>query len=1607
MCDRLPSSGFGSKRPLKEFNRVRSVFDKEPMDVFQSKGAKSWSLTDLRSEKMNYIDRSSQSTVPFSPEKTQVFSVNSPVSSSLVLQSTLLPQTQDKTSIRDFLRDFSALSYDETGSINRQECIEPVKRSLSASQLLPLKKFKSTAFFVVSNKKAGEKSPEENQGDHNNGADDFQATKRPALQLKFTPPFGHVQAQEKKEMEVDVLSPVPLQRFHKSRLPVSARQRTSLPSAPNPTRVSGAGRMLGLVNEDKFVRGSLPGEEEGGIESAGATDLPSSVRGENRDHIERDHVQMQTRSIVSEFMKEASSKVISAPQRLSHIGLEARERFNSTEKDRSHVGENTAVTVAIRVRPLNVREQRLNAKSVVTVSGQEAVVHHNQQKFSFSFDFAFWSCDDQMDTYASQDIVYSKLAQPLLDKVIQGYNTCLFAYGQTGSGKSYTMMGYGDEVGIIPRFCEEIFLKSSQEPLHNVTCHLEMSYFEVYNEKIHDLLSSDKEPSQKKTSLRVREHPELGPYVAGLSSYVVGSFADVQAWLELGNKQRATAATGMNDKSSRSHSVFTVVLTQTKREEVEGVSHDHTVRSHINLVDLAGSERSTAAHTTGIRLKEGASINKSLMTLGKVICALSEASQSKKKAFIPYRDSVLTWLLKESLGGNSKTAMIAAVSPAAVNIEETLSTLRYATQARRIINVAKVNEDSSARIIRELKAEIEKLRTAGRCSQGMGAMEYDANLQEILSLKEKLLQQERELTQAQEEWKVKLALAEQCKMEEAEGLQKAGVSFKVDNRFPYLVNLNEDPQLSEMLLYIIKEGQMKVGRLTAGSKYDIQLTGALIAEQHCLLTNTNGNVTLTPVEDAKTYINGVHLTQPVTLHHGDRVVLGGDHYFRFNHSVEQSGYRASEAPGGTKDVHRDFEFAKNELLDAQKQRIEAEIEEARQQAQQELMQELQTARELAQQELSAQRRQYEDHIRELQREMEEELNMKQDILTQEVEQRRRTLQIYLTGPFTQELEACGLRHHKLMEALQQEKEKLTQEVEKVQQARASKEEERRRAFIQGQSQWGSLRLSVLLQEANTISRTLNKQTTFTRYETVSVEEVPAVNVRVTNKKLGISTLWSLQKFEGKLVSMRELYQGKYEGNEDVLFYDPSDTWDKEVQANSPRRRRSSLGRQLSEQLMIKVFQDEAPAVGAGCVIACKRLIQCVVEGLQKQWEATTLTDQLLLDLQAVIDSIKIIAESYTQLQENSPHTVFKSPDIQNHCLTAATSMNRFMTTLQLWGTCIPEATVQSTVLNGISAQLKLLGGNLMLFLHGCESDIESMVAESRDKMAQSALAIASQLGRLVVSMEPEVRFTMAEKCGPEQAEQLGNTLKEAFVQGANRSIDGQIAAGIAELESMQLQIQNIPLEKMEEKKTSVFCAYLTSLRLLIDGTNLCWKEIQCLKNSKSESIQDTFFKEYLMFCTTLNLKLNELAQAGKGAFAFVTEPFKEEAALQMLKQMESLPNSIQTLLETLGSGWSAVNDESQDPTVADRWSALNNEVEKAARQLNSSAQDLRKLLERQRGVDSPNGAEGARRYKRQLPITLSVKPKWGRSGTPVREVIVKLNCQPLTREAFTIESKMS
>ncbi|XP_034534503.1 kinesin-like protein KIF1C, partial [Notolabrus celidotus] len=291
--------------------------------------------------------------------------------------------------------------------------------------------------------------------------------------------------------------------------------------------------------------------------------------------------------------------------------------------------------------------------------------------------------------------------------VCEGYNVCIFAYGQTGAGKSYTMMGKQEpgQEGIIPQLCEDLFQRTGHNSDPDLTYSVEVSYMEIYCERVRDLLN----PKSQGT-LRVREHPILGPYVEDLSKLAVTGFPDIRDLMDAGNKARTVAATNMNETSSRSHAVFTIVFTQRRRDQLTGLDTEKV--SKISLVDLAGSERADSSGAKGTRLKEGANINKSLTTLGKVISALAEMQSNKKRKsdFIPYRDSVLTWLLKENLGGNSRTAMIAALSPADINYEETLSTLRYADRAKQIRCNAVINEDPNAKLIRELKTEVERLR---------------------------------------------------------------------------------------------------------------------------------------------------------------------------------------------------------------------------------------------------------------------------------------------------------------------------------------------------------------------------------------------------------------------------------------------------------------------------------------------------------------------------------------------------------------------------------------------------------------------------------------------------------------------------------------------------------------------------------------------------------------------------------------------------------------------------------------------------------------------------------------------------------------------------------
>ncbi|KAG0145092.1 hypothetical protein CROQUDRAFT_671993 [Cronartium quercuum f. sp. fusiforme G11] len=538
---------------------------------------------------------------------------------------------------------------------------------------------------------------------------------------------------------------------------------------------------------------------------------------------------------------------------------------------------------------------------------------------SFAFDHSYWSaCAKDEPGYASQQTLYEDLGVDLLDNSFQGYNSCIFAYGQTGSGKSYSMMGYGEDRGIIPLTCSALFdrIQEKEQTEPNVTYTVEVSFMEIYNERVRDLLNP-----KNKGNLRVREHPSLGPYVEDLSKLAVQSYANVETLMDEGNKARTVAATNMNETSSRSHSVFTLLLTQRRNDTTTGLAGEKV--SRISLVDLAGSERANSTGATGVRLKEGAQINKSLTTLGKVISALATAGGGggkKKKAeeHVPYRDSVLTWLLKDSLGGNSKTAMIAAISPA--DYDETLSTLRYADQAKKIKNKAVVNEDPNAKLIRELKEELSTLRTRISSGGGVGEDTYDVTLppeKQIVTyqtksgeiktvtkaaLQEQLEQSEKLMTEVAQTWEEKLVKTQVVQKEREAALEELGITIEKNNvgvytpkKMPHLVNLNEDPLMSECLIYQIKAGTTMVGNTETDQPCDIRLSGRNILPQHCHFESDRetGKVLLYAHENAPTMVNGQRLSPdaPKKLKSGYRVILGDYHIFRFNHPEEVRKHR--------------------------------------------------------------------------------------------------------------------------------------------------------------------------------------------------------------------------------------------------------------------------------------------------------------------------------------------------------------------------------------------------------------------------------------------------------------------------------------------------------------------------------------------------------------------------------------------------------------------------------------------------------------------------------------------------------------------------------------------
>nr|XP_015823141.2 kinesin-like protein KIF1B isoform X9 [Nothobranchius furzeri] len=863
-----------------------------------------------------------------------------------------------------------------------------------------------------------------------------------------------------------------------------------------------------------------------------------------------------------------------------------------------------SVKVAVRVRPFNSREIGKESKCIIQMQGNTTTILNpkapKEPAKTFSFDYSYWSHTSPEDScFASQNLVYNDIGKEMLAHAFEGYNVCIFAYGQTGAGKSYTMMGKQEEgqEGIIPMLCEDLFEKINEDNnKEELSYSVEVSYMEIYCERVRDLLNP-----KNKGNLRVREHPLLGPYVEDLSKLAVTSYTDIADLMDAGNKARTVAATNMNETSSRSHAVFTIVFTQKKHDNETDLTTEKV--SKISLVDLAGSERADSTGAKGTRLKEGANINKSLTTLGKVISALAEVdnctSKSKKKKktdFIPYRDSVLTWLLRENLGGNSRTAMVAALSPADINYDETLSTLRYADRAKNIKCNAVINEDPNNKLVRELKDEVARLKELLRAqglgdildidpmgddypgsgikylkdiqnnknryliasenqrpghfstapigsltaSPSSGALCSQGGLQLVTSIQERIMstpggeeaierlkESEKIIAELNETWEEKLRKTEAIRMEREALLAEMGVAIREDGgtlgvfspkKTPHLVNLNEDPLMSECLLYYIKDGITRVGQADAERRQDIVLSGAHIKEEHCIFRserNANGDVVvlLVPCEGSETYVNGKRVEDAIQLRSGNRIIMGKNHVFRFNHPEQARAEREKTPSAETPVEPVDWTFAQRELLE--KQGIDMKQEMEKRLTEMEIL--YKKEKEEADQLLEQQRLVYESKLQELQKQVETRSLVAETPDEEELEEEEEEEEPKLPGlPWTQhEFELAQWAFRKW----------------------------RYHQFTSLRDQlWGN---AVYLKEANAISVELKKKVQFqfvlltdTLYSPLPPELVSpepekernprpfprtVVAVEVQDLKNGATHYWSLEKLKQRLEQMREMY----------------------------------------------------------------------------------------------------------------------------------------------------------------------------------------------------------------------------------------------------------------------------------------------------------------------------------------------------------------------------------------------------------------------------------------------------------------------------------------------------
>ncbi|XP_046380211.1 kinesin-II 95 kDa subunit-like [Haliotis rufescens] len=357
------------------------------------------------------------------------------------------------------------------------------------------------------------------------------------------------------------------------------------------------------------------------------------------------------------------------------------------------------VKVVVRCRPMNEKETASGFSRVVNMDVNRGVIDLRSTKGSTTEPPKTFTFDSVYDWNSKQRDLYDETFHDLVESVLQGFNGTIFAYGQTGTGKTFTMQGVKNDPemrGVIPNSFEHIFQHISRS--QNQQYLVRASYLEIYQEEVRDLLSKD-----QSKRLDLKERPDTGVYVKDLSSFVTKSVKEIEHVMNVGNQNRSVGATNMNEHSSRSHAIF-IVTVECSELGVDGENHIRVGK--LNMVDLAGSERQAKTGATGDRLKEATKINLSLSALGNVISALVDG----KCSHIPYRDSKLTRLLQDSLGGNARTVMVANIGPASYNYDESITTLRYANRAKNIKNIPKINEDPKDALLREFQEEIARLK---------------------------------------------------------------------------------------------------------------------------------------------------------------------------------------------------------------------------------------------------------------------------------------------------------------------------------------------------------------------------------------------------------------------------------------------------------------------------------------------------------------------------------------------------------------------------------------------------------------------------------------------------------------------------------------------------------------------------------------------------------------------------------------------------------------------------------------------------------------------------------------------------------------------------------